>query len=436
MTPATDSRSSRTIRRHLAAALLLVAILVFGLLGWAMHARLAGAVVAGGVVVVEGNVKRVQHREGGIVGEIYVKDGTPVEAGDLLVRLDDTLTKANLAIVEKQIHELLARHVRLVAERDGTEDMDTPDELEDRDDELDVQELLLAERALFAARKQMLEGQKKQLRERIEQIGQEISGLAVRRSGKDDELKWIEQELEGIEFLYEKALVPFPRVAALRRQKAQLTGERGQLTAEIARAETRITETNLQILQLDQDRLTEVLGELRDVTARLAELAERRVAALDQLTRSDIRAPQPGIVHELGVHTIGGVIGPGETLMLIVPSQDSLIVQAQLNPADIDQVHIGQPVVLRFSAFNQRTTPEIIGTVKNVAADRTLDPETGLAWYTARVEIPTVEFAKLGQLALVPGMPVETFIQTGERTALSYLLKPLSDQLNRAFREE
>ncbi|HLP69728.1 MAG TPA: HlyD family type I secretion periplasmic adaptor subunit, partial [Rhizobium sp.] len=257
-----------------------------------------------------------------------------------------------------------------------------------------------------------------------------------RRAAKDDELKLIDEELAGVVTLHEKQLTPFSQVAALQRVKAQLAGERGQLTSEIARAATRITETELQILQLDQDRRAEVLTELRDIENKLAELAEQRVAALDELKRVDILAPQAGLVHELAVHTIGGVIAPGETIMQIVPVNDTLVVEARVRPADIDQLHAGQQAVLRFSAFSQRTTPEIFGTVETIGANLSASKETGETWYTVRIDMSREEIARLGELALQSGMPVEAFIETGERTALSYLTKPLADQIARAMRED
>ncbi|RYC10378.1 HlyD family type I secretion periplasmic adaptor subunit [Ciceribacter ferrooxidans] len=413
-----------------------IAVLVLGIGGWAATSKLAGAVVAPGMVVVEGNVKLVQHRSGGIVGEIRVKNGSRVAAGDLLIRLDATITRANLAVITKQIDQLTARRMRLAAERDEAAEVTVPDELKARLSEPEVADYVNAEEALFKARKRTIEGQKAQLRERIDQIRQESEGLVARRAAKDDELKLIEEELAGVVTLHEKQLTPFSQVAALQRVKAQLAGERGQLTSEIARAATRITETELQILQLDQDRRAEVLTELRDIENKLAELAEQRVAALDELKRVDILAPQAGLVHELAVHTIGGVIAPGETIMQIVPVNDTLVVEARVRPADIDQLHAGQQAVLRFSAFSQRTTPEIFGTVETIGANLSASKETGETWYTVRIDMSREEIAKLGNLVLQSGMPVEAFIETGERTALSYLTKPLADQIARAMRED
>lgn len=431
-----QSAASRSIRLYTIAGLGTLALMVLGVGGWAVTANLSGAVVGAGTVVVDGNVKRIQHREGGIVGGIRVRNGATVKAGELLIRLDDTVTQANLAMVTKQIDQLNARRMRLSAERENATVMAAPLISPEQTTDIDSAEYIKAELALFVARKQTLDGQKAQLRQRIDQIRQENEGLIVRKNAKEEELSWIGQELFRVRSLASQQLVQFNRLAELERLRAQLDGERGQLMAEIARAATRVSETELQILQLDQDRLAEVLTELRDVDNKLAELTEQKVTAEDQLKRVDIRSPQDGIVHELAVHTIGGVIGAGETIMQIVPINDRLVVEARIQPADVDQMHVGQQAVLRFSAFNQRTTPEIAGQVKTVAADLVHNPQTGESWYTARIQIEPDEMSKLGNLSLLAGMPVEAYIKTSERTALSYLIKPFADQINRAMRED
>lgn len=434
MTTQTPSAAERTIRNISRLALLACAALVIGAGGWAATAELSGAVIGTGTVVVDGNVKRVQHKEGGIVGEILVRNGTRVEAGEVLIRLDDTLPQANLAIVANQIDQLISRRLRLIAERDDLPAMTLS--AEGSDTRQNIGEYFEAEEALFHARRRTVDGQKSQLREQIGQLGQETRGLTVRRDAKSEELDWIEQELTRVRSLTSQGLVQFTRLSELQRQKAQLEGERGQFITEIARAAIRVTETELQVLQVDEDRRTEVLTELRDVENKLVELAQQRVTAEDELSRIDILSPQKGVVHELAVHTVGGVIPAGETVMLIVPTQEELVVEARLQPSDIDQVSTGQSVTLRFSAFNQRTTPELYGTVTTVAADLVSNPQTGEAWYTARVHIPKDEMQRLGKVTLVAGMPVEAFIQTGNRSALSYLVKPLADQIARAMREE
>ncbi len=436
MTEISDSRAMRSIHRYSIFGLATVIALLAGVGGWAATTQLSGAVIGSGTVVVDGNVKRIQHRKGGIVGEIMVRNGARVEAGDLLLRLDDTIDRANLAILTAQAEQLSARRMRLVAERDNSAQLDVAVLKEPTAIGDGSSDYMAAEQTLFDARKETLAGQKSQLRQRIDQIGQETEGLTVRHKAKEQELSWIDQELTRVRSLSEQQLIQFNRLAELERLRAQLDGERGQLITEIARAATRVTETQLQILQLDQDRRAEVVTELRDVDNKLAELAEQRVSAEDELKRIEILSPQSGIVHELAVHTIGGVISPGETIMQIVPVNDTLVVEARVMPADIDQLHVGQQATLRFSAFNQRTTPEIFGNVSNVAADLITNPQTGEAWYTARIIIPPEQLSRLGNLALLAGMPVEAFIQTGDRTALSYLVKPLGDQIARAMRED
>lgn len=430
------SPASQAIRRYLLASAVTIATLVVGAGGWAATANLSGAVIGTGTIVVEGSAKKIQHREGGIIGQIRVSDGSRVEAGELLIRLDDTITRANLAVITKQIDQLEARRMRLIAERDEEAKVTVPPEFSARMSEPAISEYVSAETALFTARRQTIDGQKQQLRQQISQTDQERGGLILRRDAKIEELSWIAEELKRVSSLSEQGLVQFTRLSELQRTKAQLDGERGQLISEIARAATRISETELQILQLDQDRRAEVLTEMRDIDNKLAELAEQRIAAQDQLKRIDIVAPQTGIVHELSVHTIGGVISPGETVMQIVPTDDKLVIDTKIRPADIDQVRSGQTAGLRFSAFSQRTTPEINGIVETVSADLNHNQQTGESWYSARIAIPQAERDKLGKLTLVAGMPVETFVQSGERSALSYLVKPLTDQVARAMRED
>ncbi len=434
MTTRAAAPVQRSIRRHLLAGLAAIFVLVGGIGGWAATTELSGAVIAPGQLVVQSDVKKVQHPTGGVVAELNVQDGDSVVAGDVIMRLDDTVTRANLAIVVKSLLQLEARQARLEAERDGVQAIEFPEALLAKAADPEVARLIAGEAKLFELRRTAREGQKAQLAERASQLNEEIGGLTSQIAAKEREIELINEELVGVRELWEKKLVPIQRVNELDRQAARLEGERGQLVAATAQAKGRISEIELQVIQIDQDMRSEVAEELREIQAKTAELVERQIAAEDQLRRIEIRAPQSGRVHQLAVHTVGGVIGPGDVLMLIVPVADDLTVEVKIAPQDIDQVQVGQPAVLRFSAFNQRTTPEVDGEVTRVSADLTLEQRTGLSYYTARIGLVDSEIQRLEGLALAPGMPVEAFIQTGDRTVLSYLTKPLTDNARRSFR--
>jgi HlyD family secretion protein len=436
MTTTQQSDSHRSIRLHLIAGTVIGALLVAGVAGWAWTTELAGAVIANGSVVVDSDVKKVQHPTGGVVSKVNVRDDDLVQAGDVVVHLDDTQTKANAAVFSKSLDELHARHGRLEAEKNSADVITFPDELLAREKtDPAVAHILAGERKLFSLRVEARAGQKAQLRERTSQLREEIKGLTEQIEAKAQEITLIEEELQGVLDLWKKKLIAFNRVTSLKRDAARLAGERGQLIAARAAAGGKIAEVKLQIIQIDDDARSKVAEELSDVRAKIAELSERKIAAEDQLMRIDIRAPQTGRVHQLIVHTIGQVITPGETIMLIVPVQDVLGIEAKVSPSDIDQLRPDQPAALRFSAFNQRTTPEINGKVSWVSADITEDEKTGESYYTVRIAVSDAELARLKGLKVVPGMPVEAFIQTGTRTALSYFLKPLTDQVMRTFRE-
>lgn len=429
------TRSLQSVRWHLRLGVALVAALGLGVGGWASTTEFAGAVIAPGVLVVDTNVKKVQHPTGGVVGELRVREGDRVRSGDVVARLDETVTKANLAIVVKSLDEFYARQARLEAERDGADAVAFPDELAARSGDPALARLMAGEAKLFDLRRSARAGQKAQLRERTAQLREEIGGLSGQVAAKNREIGFIAQELEGVRDLWRKNLIPIQRVTQLERDAARLQGESGQLTAATAQAKGKISEIELQIIQIDQDLRSEVAKELREIQGRIAELVERKVAAEDQLKRVDIRAPQDGVVHQLAVHTVGGVVSPGEPMMLIVPDADALMIEAKVAPQDIDQIRVGQGAVLRLSAFNQQTTPELNGTVDRVAADLVTDQRTGVSHYTVRIALPPREVERLKGLRLVPGMPVEAFVQTGNRTVLSYLTKPLGDQISRAWRE-
>jgi HlyD family secretion protein len=432
--PAESAEAS--IRRHIIAGAVLIGVLAFGVGGWASTAEISGALIAHGSVVVDSNVKKVQHPTGGVVGELLAHDGDHVKEGQILIRLDETVTRANLAIVTKGLTELYARKARLAAERDGVDSVAMPPELAGNANDPDVKEALKSERKLFDLRRAARTGQKQQLQERATQLQQEITGLTAQLSAKDKELGLIEQELQGVRELWQKNLVQLNRLTSLQRDEAKIEGERGQLVSQVAEAKGRIAEIQLQIIQIDQDLSSDVAKDLREAEGKIGEYVERKVTAEDQLKRTEIRSPQDGTVFQSTANTVGGVITAGDPIMLIVPESDNLLVEVKVDPKDIDQIQYNQPVVLRFESFNARTTPEINGQVVRIAADTSTDQRTGQNYYLVRISMSQDEVKRLGDGKLTPGMPVEAFIQTGERTMLSYLIKPLHDQLMRAFREK
>jgi len=426
----------RSIRKHLIVGLAVVGVLAGGLGGWASTQLISGALIAPGQIVVESNVKKVQHPTGGVVGELLARDGDKVKAGDVVVRLDDTVTKANLAIVTKNLDGAMARAARLEAEQRALDKIKFPPQLTNRATDPDAAAVMSSESKLFDVRVTGRAGQKSQLRERIAQLKEQIEGLSAQERSKEQEIALVQQELTGVKDLYDKHLVQISRLTTLERDSARLNGERAQYVAARAEARGKISETELQIIQIDKDMVSEVSKDLRETNDKIGELIERKVTAEDQLRRVEIRAPQDGIVEQSTVHTVGGVITAGDTIMLIVPQSDDLQVEAKVNPQDIDKLQVGQKTLLRLSAFNQRTTPELNGVVSRVQPDVTTDQRTGQSYYTIRVSMPPEEIARLGDVKLIPGMPVEAFVQTGDRTMMSYLMKPLHDQLMRAFREK
>ncbi|WP_053213434.1 HlyD family type I secretion periplasmic adaptor subunit [Pseudomonas sp. Q12-87] len=424
-----------SLSRHLRWGAISLVVLLGGGLTWAVCTNLSGAVIATGVVAVEGSVKTIQHPTGGVVAELLVKEGQAVAAGDVLLRLDATLPAASQAIVSKSLNQAWARLARLEAERDNASEVAIPQELLTRMSVDEAKAVMAIEQQLFLDRRASREGQKKQLRERVQQLNETIAGHDIQQKTKQEEIELIDSEYQAVKKLFDKGMMTLDRVNALARGIARLRGERGQLMASIAEARGKIAETELQRLQVDQTFRSEVSQELRDLLARQGELIEREITASDQLKRVDIISPIAGRVQQLAVHTIGGVISPAEGLMQIVPADDELLVEAKISAQDIDQLTVGQSAILRLSAFNRSTTPELTGTVVRLSADLIQDERTGIGFYRAGIKIPQSELAKLQGLALVPGMPVESMIQTGSRNVMSYLLKPISDHAQRAFRE-
>ena len=428
----------QSIQRYLTVGFAIVAFLIFGIGGWAATIPLEGAVVAQGSIVVDSNVKKVQHLSGGIVKEIRVREGDHVKAGDILVRLDETQTKAANSVVITNLDELIAQQARLEAERDNADHVAFPAIFVTRaqDSQSDAARTMIAEQKLFELRREARNGKKAQLKERVAQLRKEIQGYIGQTTAKEREIALINKELEGVRELREKNLIPLTRLTALERDAARIEGERNQLIAATAQSEGKVTETELQIIQVDQDLRSEVAKDLGETRSKVSEFVERKAATDDQLKRTEIRAPQNGIVQQLTIHTVGGVVSAGDAMMLIVPDADVLIVEVKIAPQDIDQLYPGQAATLRFTAFNMRTTPEIKGNVNFISADITQDQRTGISYYVARITLDPSEVARLGDVKLIPGMPVIAFIKTSERTMLSYLTRPLRDQVERAFKEK
>jgi HlyD family secretion protein len=426
----------QAIRSHLRTAVTAVFLLGGGAALWSFLIKLDSAVVTQGSVVVESNVKKVQHPTGGVIGAIHVREGQRVIDGDVLVRLDETATKTALGIVVNDLTASRARFARLTAERTGATRLTFPQDLSVRAIiEVDVRAMIEGEIQLFTTRLTTRRGQQAQLKERVGQLNQDLKGLADQLKSIEIQLGVARDELKGLRGLESRGLTTKPRITALEREIARNDGMLGETLAKVSSAKGKIVETELQILQLDRDHASEVSKDLREVETKINELQERRVAAEDQLKRIDIRAPISGVVHQLAVHTVGGVVNQTEPLMVIVPETDRLIVEIRIQPQDIDQVHAGQPTRVRFTAFNQRTTPELMGTVYRVAGDVTKEAQSGITYFTGGVAIEEVELRKLNGLKLIPGMPADAFIKTGQRTFASYVVKPLTDQMQRSMRE-
>ena len=406
----------------------------FGL--WSTTTKIAGAVVSPGRVEVEQNRQVVQHPDGGVVETIFVKNGDLVAAGDPLIQLDGTLLQSELTIVEGQFFEILARRGRLEAERDDADHLTFPAELtEAATGRPKIAALMAGQEKLFAARQETTANEIDQLRKRRAQIVNQIEGIGAQRRSTADQLALIGQELDDLKSLLDRGLTQAGRVLALQREKARLDGVAGELDAARAEAEGKVTEIDIEILNRGSTRREEANTQLRDLGYRELELAERRRSLTEQIDRLDIRAPVSGVVHALQVTTPRSVIRAAEPVLYIIPQDRPFVIAAQVAPIHVDEVAIGQDVALRFAAFDSRTTPELFGQVRQISADALTDEASRAAYYRAEIVLDEGEMAKLGGRAIIPGMPVEVFIRTGERTPLAYLLKPLSEYFNRAFRE-
>ncbi|KGJ03895.1 RTX toxin [Paracoccus halophilus] len=411
-------------------------LLVGGFGFWSWTARIAGAVVASGQVEVEQRRQVVQHPDGGVVSEILVHDSESVVAGQPLIRLDGALLNTEFTIVEGQYFEILARRGRLEAERAESTQITFPEELitvAATDPQYET--LMQGQRSLFAARLDTLEQSLGQLAKQSDQIESQISGIDAQNQALQRQRELISQELRDQRSLLEKGLAQAPRVLALEREAARLDGQLGEMTATRARAVTQLAEIDLLRLEKIATRREAAETELRDLGYRELELAERRRSLSEQISRLEIRAPVSGVVQELQVTTPRSVIRAADPILYIIPQDRPLVVAARVATINIDEIHPGQEVVLRFSSFSSRTTPEIDGVLSRVSADTLIDEATQIPYYRAEVTIPASELKKLQGLDLIPGMPVEVYIQTGERSPIAYLVKPLSDYFTRAFRE-
>lgn len=432
--PPPEGRARKKIGELSRFGLIVSFILVVVIGGWLAIAPLSSAVIASGTLVVETSVKKVQHSSGGIVSEIFVVNGDEVTYNQPLLQLDDTVAEASRDIFQAQVDEMVARQARLNSEVAGFEEIDFG-ELHERADMPDVEKLVTRETQIFDIRLQSRRSQEEQLREQIGQINQEIEGLNAQALATEKSISLVADELLGVQDLFEKGLVPVTRLNALEREKAGLDGQYGQLLAEIARARGRIIETQLQIVQLGTQYRDNALATLSETQGQLAELRERLTAAQDQFERTTIGAPQTGIVHESIINTVGGVVGSGEVIMQIIPTADDLVIEAQVSPTDIDQIVIGQDVRITIHAGSAGSIPDLDGIISRISADLTVDERSGFGFYTVRANLPENAKVLLGDLDLIPGMAATAFIQTGSRTPLQYLTKPLVDQISRTFRE-
>ncbi len=426
----------RSARRLLYVSFIVIAVLFGGFFLWAAVSDISGAVVASGTVKVESSIKKVQNLTGGIIKEIHVKDGDGVSAGDVLIRLDPQAAQSELGIISDQLNAMIARHARLMAERDG--EVFDPSALVLDENSKGIAPSLIrhGETELFIARRDALKGQKNVLSERKAQFENQIEGDQAQLETKQKELELIALELKGVESLYAANLASVQRVMPLRREQARSEGDVQVLKAQMAELRGKIDEVTLQITNLDQERFSEVNRDIQDLEPKMAELVHRKAIAQETLKRLEILAPVSGVVSQLNVHTIGGIIQPGETLMQIVPGNEPLTIEALVSPNDIDQVRVGGRARLRLTAFNRRVTPELIGTISMVAADAVRDERSGLSSFAIKIAVPDSEYAKLSEGAVLPGMVAEVYIETATRSVLSYLLKPATDQFAKVFREK
>lgn len=430
-----DSRWSA--RKPILFGLFGLLLLVGGFGTWSVISNIAGAVIASGRIEVDRNRQVVQHPDGGVVAEILVDEGDTVALGQILIRLDATLLQSQLLITEGQLFELIARRGRLEAERDGAAEIGFEEELLDAASKRpEVVDLIEGQQRLFEARKESTDRETEQLEKRRGQIANQIEGIQAQQVSMRRQIDLIGKELENQQSLLDRGLAQAGTVLNLERAAADLDGSLGELIASEAQAEGRITEIDIEILKLGTRQREDAITRLRDLQYRELELAEQRRSLIDRLDRLDITAPVSGIVYGLQVHAPRSVIRPADPVLYLVPQDRPLVIAAKVETTDIDKIFVDQPVTLRFSAFDQRQTPELFGTVTQVSADAFEEANSPVSYYRVEIELNEGERDRLPEgTVLIPGMPVETFIRTDDRSPMAYLVKPLADYFTKAFRE-
>ena len=430
-----DPKTRWSTTRPMVLGLVALLVLVGGFGTWSVKAQITGAIIASGQIEVDRNRQVIQHPDGGVVEVIVVDEGDLVAEGDLLIQLDPSILKSELAVVEGQLFEITARRGRFEAERDDTADI-TFDPLLSEDTAVDGASLVAGQTRLFVARLESKQRATEQLTQQRAQISSQLEGIAAQQEALTQQQALIAEELADQQTLFDRGLAQASRVLALKREQSSLLGRSGELTANAAQAGERMTEIEIQILGLTTTRREEAITRLRDLQYNELELSERRRTLRQQLDRLDIRAPVSGIVYGLQIFTPRSVIRPADPLMYLVPQDRPLVIATQVKPTDIDQIHVGQDVTLRFSAFDQRTTPELNGSVTQISADSFQNENNGLSFYRAEVQMNEGEASRLPEgMVLIPGMPVEAFVRQADRSPLAYLLKPLADYFAKAFRE-
>lgn len=430
--PAVEAADWHSTEPWVSFGMKVVALLLLGLAASSMM-PINGAVVASGTVSVEGEYKAVQHLEGGIVSDILVKNGDTVKEGDLLVRLDGTQAHASMVAMSAKVADHAIQEARLIAERDRQESFALPPGLDENDKS--VAATFAAQKLLFDTRRAAYLGQLKLLNQKLSQTESELKGAEAQLAARIKERALNAKELETVMPLFEKGYVNQQRIGPLQREEARLDGEIGNLKSETQKLKSARLEAEARLAQADKEYSQTAAGDLEKVQGQLSEERESLKTAADKSSRTEIRAPVSGVVHALAVHTLGGVIQPGGALMQIIPSGKEMIVTAKFQPRDIDNVHISQKAMVRFQAFDSHTTPRLQGDVRRVSAAELTDKD-GHPFFTADVEVPATEIAKLGAgHHLVPGMPTEVYLQLPARTVLSYFMKPFTDMMARAFRE-